>query len=134
MRNIRATLLKRGQHGKIEIKVLENFEDNLNNIYKLLECSTIDMIIRKINGRMLTLIVDDEYLISDKPIDAPMGVFVAHPSREQLFGNILITGLCDIDGNLTSLDHTDINAILWSIYHVGTLESENYFETLGYSI
>lgn len=132
MSKIRATLLKRGLNGKLDIQVLEDFDETLENIYRVVECETIDIITRKIKGRIMAIILDDEYLLSDLPLSAPTGVFIPNPRREQLFGNLLITGLTDDDGNLTSLNEDDIKAIFYSIYHTGTTKNNDYFETLGY--
>ena len=80
--------------------------DKLENWYKLLDCSTIDIVTRKVGKRTFDIICDDEGLFRDKPwISA-----VDHDYHPALVGRLF---LCHHDeaGNLTSLEPDDVEYI-----------------------
>lgn len=112
--SIRALLLKRNQKTKQLIIEDMVFIDTLDNLYKLLECKTIDIQVRYINGKPYDLIFDDEYLINGKSQE-PLNV-VALGTRnndilEAIFGNLIICGIANDKGEETSLNENDIKAI-----------------------
>lgn len=80
------------------------FEDNIHEIYKLVECDTIDMVQRTISGRHYVFIVDDEGKIKDKP-KAPSAY--ATDYAEVIVGNILIVKGEDAEGLLKSVSLED---------------------------
>lgn len=85
--------------------------DDLDVIRELLKCDAIDIVRRKIWGKTYCFIVDDEGLLKKDPIlsgwclDTPGG---------NLYGNLIITGVEDDEGNLTSLSKADVNKIFGS--------------------
>lgn len=138
-RRIRVALVKRTDLGELEIKIIEDFEDELHNIYKTIECSTIDIIKRSIKGRPLEFIVDDEYLLTDKPKNAPTGIYAKSPLLEQIYGAFLITGPGDQEGNLTDLSNKDIEAIMGARRVASRAPRDNpqnieYFDTIAYAL
>ena len=138
-RRIRVALIKRTEGGDLTIQVIDDFEDELKNIYKAIECHTIDIISRKIKGRRLDFIVDDEYLLTDKPKNAPTGICATSPMLEQIYGPFLITGTADSEGNLTDLSIKDIDAIMRARCVATRAPRENteqveYFDTIAYTI
>ena len=136
-RKLKAVLISReGEKLKIEPMTIE---DTLETYYKLCECRTIDIISRTIKGRVVDFIVDDEYLLSDKPKNAPTGIFQNEPMLEQIYGPFVITGTGDNEGNLTDLNDLDIKAIKSSVLMAtrqkgDDLENVERFETLAYTI
>ena len=91
------------------------FDDISTELYpvldELLKCDAIDIVRRKIWGKTYCFIVDDEGLLKKDPIlsgwclDTPGG---------NLYGNLIITGVEDDEGNLTSLSNADVNKIFGS--------------------
>lgn len=137
-RYIKVALVERTSKGELNIKVIDNFLDELHNIYKTIGCNTIDIIQRKIKGRTLCFVVDDEYLLSDKPKNAPTGIYEDEPMTEQIYGSYIITGVADNEGNLTDLCALDVKAIFGAC-RVATRQAKNgeeveTFDTIAYTI
>ena len=136
---IDVVIVKRLNNGDLDLKVVRDFEDELHNIYSVIDCRCIDIITRKIKGRSVDFIVDDEYLLSDKPKNAPTGIFQNQPMLEQIYGPFVITGTGDSEGNLTDLNDLDIKAIKSAVL-MATRQPKDKpelverFETLAYSI
>ncbi len=82
--------------------------DDLPTIYKLLKCTCIDTPTRRVGRRNYIFIVDDEALLKDP---RPQASCVDIERLEILFGNVLIVGLADDDGNVTSIDTADCLAL-----------------------
>ena len=79
------------------------FEDNLENIYKLLDVDLIDVATRKIGDRVHDFIVDDEGLLKGGAIPS-----VLDTNKEpMLVGNVLIVNSNE-EGEFTSLTDEDI--------------------------
>lgn len=138
-RYIDVVLVERNDKGELVVKPIKNFHDELHNIYKTIKCRCIDIVQRKIKGRIVEFIVDDEYLLTDKPKDAPTGICSTSPLLEQIYGAFLITGPGDQDGNLTSLSKKDIDAINGArcVASRTSRYDENdvsYFDVIAYSI
>lgn len=136
---IDVVIVKRLDNGDLELKVVRDFEDELNNIYSVIDCRCIDIITRKIRGRSVDFIVDDEYLLTDKPKNAPTGILSNSPMLEQIYGTFIITGTGDRDGNLTSLSNKDISAIM-SARCIGTRAPKDdpskieHFDVIAYTL
>lgn len=94
-------------------------EDDLDSFYKILNCSTIDIVVRKIGGRYkkaFDIICDDEGLFK-KPQKISA---IDNLGNVQLVGNIFITGTADNEGNLTSLSIHDVAYIKSKVQRMGT--------------
>lgn len=87
-------------------KVIE-IEDRLENFYDILNCHCIDIVTRKIGNVPFDIICDDNGLLKENPILTGM----SFDEQSHLFGNLLIVGLADSEGNLTSLSAADIKKI-----------------------
>ena len=115
---IRALLIKRNKsNNKLNIEDTI-FIDTLDNLYKLLECSTIDIQVRYINGKPYDIIFDDEYMINGKSQEPKNALAIGTRKGEILeilFGNILICGLADQEGKETALTDSDIQNISKSL-------------------
>lgn len=91
-------------------------EDTLDNLYKVCNCSCIDIVVRKIKGKPFDIVLDDEGLLkTDFQISA-----VREDYRETLVGNLLIVKN-DGKGNLKSLNQEEIDLVRGSINEYGVL-------------
>lgn len=89
------------------------FEDTLENLHKLCNCSTIDIITRYINNRPYLFVIDDEGKLKEGWQNDIVARSVQN--EEVLSGHILVVGLADELGDITSLEENDFNHILKSI-------------------
>lgn len=103
--------------------------DDLDSFYKILDCSCIDIVRRRIGGRhkkAFEIICDDEGLFREpQKISA-----INNQGEAQIVGSIFITGLTDLDGNLTSLTEYDIAYILSKIQKIPTRKFLNGYPML----
>ena len=98
-----------------KVSVVE-IPDELDEFYKILNCSCIDIVRRKIGRKHFEIICDDEGLFRDTPkISA-----IDNLGNVQLVGNILIVGSEVIDGNLTGLEPSDAAYVLSRVQKMGT--------------
>jgi len=88
------------------LKVVE-IDDQYTEYLKLLRIDCFDIVRRKIAGKEYQIVCDDEALWKDHPICAAE----YGPCRAALYGNLIITGLADSKGELTSLKQKDIERI-----------------------
>ena len=86
----------------------KEIEDDLDVFYQTINCTTIDIVVKKIGDKYYNIIVDDEGLFRDDPI-----ITVADPNNinDALVGTVIIAGLADEDGDLTSLTKEDAENI-----------------------
>jgi hypothetical protein len=97
-----------------EVKVVE--ANGLEDYYKYIGCSVIDIVRRKIGDLTVEIVCDDE------------GTFVEHPKvsaidivgQPCLYGNLLVAGGKVIDGNLTELTEKEIKYLKHFIIEVAT--------------
>lgn len=84
-------------------------EPTLENYYRLLYCNLIDIVVRTVGGKKYAFIVDDEGLLKDRPIASAI-----EPRNfdNALVGSLLVTGVPDEDGELTSLTDEDVANIM----------------------
>ena len=92
--------------------------DTLDNLYKILNCDTIDIIKRSINGKLYHVVCDDNALLKN-PI--PRIGLVNPTGDSKIYGNAFICGDVDCEGDLTSLNEDDIKSILRNAT-VGTIK------------
>ena len=106
-----------------KVEVVE--ANGLDDYYRLIGCSLIDITQRKIAGTYYEIICDDEGLLKENPkISA-----INDMGQPMLVENFIIAGEADEDGNLTDLLDADIKHIRENIHHMGT---RNYPE--GYKM
>ena len=94
----------------------KNILDNLDSYYKELNCSTIDIVERRIgnNHKYFNIICDDEGLLTDNPkISA-----ISSNMQPMLYGNLFIVGDVDENGNLLSLTEKEAKYILKHMTYV----------------
>ena len=92
---------------KENVKVIE-IERNLDTYYKLIGCQCIDIVTRSIGGKLYDIICDDEGLFYDKP---KISAIDKH-FQPMLVGNLIITGVANNAGNLTSLTDDDVEHVM----------------------
>ncbi len=105
-------LLLNVMESKVEIVQANSLKD----YYRLIDCSTIDIVKRKIAGKYYEIICDDEGLLKENPkISA-----IDDMGQPMLVGNLIIAGEANEDGNLTDLLDTDIVYIRENIHLMET--------------
>ena len=78
--------------------------DDLDTYYKLCQCTCIDIVTREIRKIPYSIVCDDEGLFIDEPkISA-----IDETYQAQLVGNLVICGMPDENGELTSLTDFDV--------------------------
>lgn len=90
-------------------------QDDLKVFYEIIDCCTIDITPRKIGGKPFLVICDDEGLfVSNNPIS------MADPTDRNnvIVGSVIITGVADRDGDLTSLTDEDVELIKQNVHTV----------------
>lgn len=88
-----------------ELKVVE--VNGLEDYYKYIGCSVIDIVRRKIGDLTVEIVCDDEGTFAEHPKVSAIDV-VGQPC---LVGNLLVAGGEVIDGNLTELTDEEIEYI-----------------------
>ena len=110
---LRALLIKRNKSNNKLIIEDTKFIDTLDNLYKLLECSTIDIQERCINGIFYDFIIDDEYLLNGKSENPRNAVAIGTRKGEILeviFHSVIICHSNE-NGEETDLNEDDIKNI-----------------------
>lgn len=92
-----------------------DIEPELDAYYRTLDCSTIDIVERKIGRKRFDIMCDDEGLFRDpQKISA-----IDNLGRPMLVGNLMFFNN-DGKGNLTELSDNDISYIMKRIIHMYT--------------
>lgn len=106
---------------KETVSVVE-IPDELDEFYRILNCSCIDIVSRRIGKnkaqplKRYNIVCDDEGLYKDpQKISA-----IDNMGQVQLVGNLFIVGGADQEGNLTSLWDSDVMWILDKVQKIGT--------------
>ena len=98
-----------------EVRVVE--ANGLEDYYKYIRCSVIDIVRRKIGDLTVEIVCDDEGALCEHPkvsaVDAVFGL-------PELYGNLLVAGGKVIDGNLTELTEKEIEYIKQFVIEVTT--------------
>ena len=104
---------KHGYKFKTTIKMTQTV-DTLDTYYSLLECTTIDILVRTIANKKVAIIVDGERHLKRENKDK-YPIAICTNAKEQLFGNIIIAGIDK--GNLSEVPITiqDISMGLYSV-------------------
>ena len=108
-----------------KVQVVE-IEGSLQEFYRILNCSCIDITSRRIGRKLFDIVCDDEGLFKDpQKISA-----INNLGQPQLVGNLFIVAGADIDGNLVSLTKEDADYILGKIQIMGTRKFPNGYPML----
>ena len=98
-----------------KVSVVE-IPDELDEFYKILNCSCIDIVTRKIGRKRFEIVCDDEGTFKGTPKISAIDKL----GNVQLVGNLFIVGSEVIDGELTSIPVTDEPYVLSMIVKMGT--------------
>ena len=102
---------------KETVSVVE-IPDELDEIYRILNCSCIDIVDRRIGRKRFNIVCDDEGLYKDpQKISA-----IDNLGQPQLVGNLFIVGGPDQIGNLTSLTKAESDYILGRVEKMYTIK------------
>ena len=100
-------------------------EANLDSYYKALDCTCIDIVVRKLGPYRFDIICDDEGLFRDNarvsatdPVGQPM-----------LVGNLFFCHHDD-EGNLTSLHPDEVTFILSRVIRLKELGTRNFWKAI----
>lgn len=74
-------------------------DDNINEYYRLLDCDCFDIVYRNRYGHKFCVICDDCGALDE---DRKMSIWFS--PFDAIFGNVVITGPSDREGNLTDVD------------------------------
>ena len=91
-------------NGELDIRP-KLIRDELEFYYKLIDCDTIDIVERVINGHRYAFVIDDNYLLTHETLEPPVACFEGN-GEEAIFGGLVLTGPSDRNGNLTALSIT----------------------------
>lgn len=97
-----------------EVKLVE--ANGLEDYYKYIGCSVIDIVRRKIGDLTVEIVCDDEGTFCEHPKVSAIDV-IGQPC---LYGNLLVAGGEVIDGNLTELTEKEIEYLKSFIIEVTT--------------
>ena len=101
-------------------------DDTLDELYRVCNCTCIDMPIRTIGNKKLTCIVDDEGLLND----APKISAINNLGNVMLVGNIFIVSAENVDGELVSLTETEAVYVMKRIQKLYTRNYPNGYPIL----
>lgn len=87
---------------------IKHIEDDIDTFYKLINCDSVEMPQRQINGKYFTIICDEEGALKSNPIVSAC----SHKGEPMLVGNLIITGLPNEYGDLTGLSDNDVLLIM----------------------
>lgn len=93
----------------------------LEDYYKLIGCRCIDIVTRKIGRKVYDIICDDEGTFVDDPLISA----IDDVGRVMLVGNLIVCGLADDEGELTSLSPEDIRYIKKRVQTLDTRRHED---------
>ena len=86
--------------------------DELSYYQSHIGCSAIDIVERTIGEKKYCIVCDDVGALDEKRIVSSFNYVSQQP---MFFGNLIITGLPDDEGNLTTLTNQDVKNIFSSI-------------------
>lgn len=101
-------------------------DDTLDELYRVCNCTCIDMPIRTIGNKKFTCIVDDEGLLND----APKISAINNLGNVMLVGNIFIVSAENVDGELVSLTETEAVYVMKRIQKLYTRNYPNGYPIL----
>lgn len=87
---------------------LVEIEDDFSSFYAILGCDTIDFVTKKIGGKYYNVIRDE---LGNFTSDIIFTMMDPNNTQDMIPGTIIITGMADNDGNLTSLSNEDAKHI-----------------------
>lgn len=92
------------EHGVVDT------EATLADMYELIGCRCIDIVMREVNGNPLNIVIDDEGLLKPNRVTAVSVARDVFGTQERLAGSILIFGVGE-DGDLCQLTEREVDVI-----------------------
>lgn len=111
MKELRGLLIKAEGNYTVEERVIDR-ESELHEFYYLLDCDYIDIVTRSIGGKEYDIVIDDEGLYKEQPLASGL----CRNADETLVGSILVCGVANNEGEMTSLTDEDVRNIKANIY------------------
>lgn len=96
---------KNDEHGAIDV------EPTLAEMYRLIDCDCIDIIVRHVNEQPFNIVLDDEGLLKPNRITAVSVMSDIFGTQEKLVGNMLIFGVSEEDDDLRGLMDDEVLTI-----------------------
>lgn len=111
------------------------YKGELEQLYKYLNCTDIDIQERVINNKIFDFIFDGEYLINGKSQNYKNAVAIGTKNGEPLeiiYGHLIICGCGSENGYETSLTETDINDILKASADIEHIPTKSKYQMINY--
>lgn len=110
---------------KVDVVHLDQ-ERELDELYRVLNCDTIDIVVRDIGGRKFDIVCDDEGFLKDPIVVSAVNMADGSPA---LVGNLFI---CSHEGpELKSLDRNELLTVMMEIWDVADSKSVHPVVMLG---
>lgn len=128
MRQIDVIKIERIDNATITCELM-TINDELSEFYRLIDCDTIDIVLRAYNGRYFDIILDDNGLFkANSENQWPTSWWQGEgytPNHEGLFG-VLLLAHHDDQGNLTSVEPDDLMAVQECYKVIKTKQGEDF--------
>ena len=117
---MKVAIIHAGADSIEEFVEAKEIESNLDTYYSEIGCDCIEIPERCIGGKLFNIICDEEGLLKDHPIPSAVG----NGYQETIFGNLIVCGLADDDGELTGITDEDVQLIRNNIHGAATVDGE----------
>lgn len=117
---MKVAIIHAGADSIEEFVEAKEIESNLDTYYSEIGCDCIEIPERCIGGKLFNIICDDEGLLKDRPIPSALG----NGYKEVIFGNLIVCGLADDDGELTGITDEDVQLIRDNIRGAATVDGD----------
>ena len=111
---IRAIYLRAGVDIPPEVIEIDD-RDNLDELYRLINCNSIDVTYRQFDKKIFAVVCDDNGKLKNDSITSAITMRANQPIRTDLVGNLIVTGYPNDEGDFTSLSDEDIKTILRNV-------------------
>lgn len=88
-------------------------DSTLQGWHDIIGCRCIDIVQRRIGGKVFEIVIDDEGLLTDEPIISALD-YDGHP---MLVGSLVIYGGVDSEGGLTEITENDVKTVVKHLAH-----------------
>lgn len=105
---------------------IEKIKDDLHTFYKIINCTSIDIIKRSFNGVVFHIVCDDYGLIkANENNELPTSYWQDENGNEALCGTLLLCH-CDEHGNLTDIDFEEMLNVLLAVRRIKNYKGEEF--------
>ena len=117
---MKVAIIHAGADSIEEFVEAKEIESNLDTYYSEIGCDCIEIPSRCIGGKLFNIICDESGLLKDDPIPSAVG----KGYQEAIFGNLIVCGLADDDGELTGITDEDVQLIRDNIRGAATVDGD----------